>query len=325
MVKTRRSILAALASIPAWSLMGQAALASEAEYPVRPVHIIVPGSPGTAMDRVARYIANELSQAWSVPIYVENKVGASGLIGTDYVAKAAPNGEVLLFTAAVHYVTPWVMPVPYDVQRDFTPVARTSAGSLVLLVPANSPYQTMQELLQDMRARPGELTYGSAGEASTTNLAMVLFNDMANTTARHIPYAGAAQALVDLAGGQLDMSFQSTSSSVSMVKSGKLRVLAVGGAKRSDVFPDAPTVAEAGVPGYDMPIWLGMFAPAGTPDSIVRKLSSAIVEMPSKPSFMEMLASQASYLDIMDSAQMRAVEPAEIAKWKRVVELSRKS
>src|SRR5690606_28506873 len=154
---------------------------------------------------------------------------------------------------------------------------------------------------------------------------MVLFNDMAKTTARHIPYAGAAQALVDLAGGQLDMSFQSTSSSVSMVQSGKLRVLAVGGAKRSDVFPDAPTVAEAGVPGYDMPIWLGMFAPAGTPDPIIKKLSSAIVEMPSKPSFMEMLASQASYLDIMDSAQMSAVEPAEIEKWKRVVELSRKT
>src|SRR5690606_17622687 len=111
-----------------------------------------------------------------------------------------------------------------------------------------------QDLVQDMKARPGDLTYGSAGEASTTNLAMVLFNDMAGTRARHIPYAGAAQVLVDLAGGQLDMSFQSTSSSVSMVRSGKLRVLAVGGTKRSDVFPDAPTVAEAGVPGYDMPI-----------------------------------------------------------------------
>lgn len=325
MVKGRRSILAALASLPALSTLGRIVSASEPAYPARPIHIIVPGSPGTAMDRVARYIANELSQAWSVPVYVENKVGASGLIGSDYVAKAAPNGEVLLFTAAVHYVTPWVMPVPYDVQRDFTPVARTSAGSLVLLVPANSPYQTMQDLLQDMRARPAELSYGSAGEASTTNLAMVLFNDLAKTSARHIPYAGAAQVLVDLAGGQLDMRFQSTSSSASMVRSGKLRVLAVGGAKRSDVFPDAPTVMEAGIPGYDMPIWLGMFAPAGTPEAIVRKLSSAIVQMPSKPGFMEMLASQASYLDIMDSTQMSAVEQAEIEKWKRLVELSKKT
>ncbi len=278
------------------------------------------------MDRVGRYIANELAQAWNIPVFVENKVGASGLIGTDYVAKAPANGDVLLFTAATHYITPWVMPaVPYDVLGDFTPVARTSAGALVFLVPANSPYKTLQDVVLDMQNRPGEVTYASAGEASTTNYAMVLLNAMTQTKARHIPYAGASQALVDLAGSQVDISFQSTSSSVSLVKAGRLRVLAVGGAQRSDVFPDVPTVAESGVPGYEMAIWLGMFAPSGTPQAIVKKLSDEIVKMPAKAGFMEMLASQASYPDIMGTAEMSAAAPAELDKWRRIVALAKQS
>ncbi|RCW68604.1 Bug family tripartite tricarboxylate transporter substrate binding protein [Pseudorhodoferax soli] len=308
-----------------------AALSARAQQPARwpqhPVKFVAIASPGTSLDVTARYLANQLSTRWGRAVTVENKVGANGIIAADFVAKAAPDGYTLLFTGAPHYTNHWIAeaPLPYDTLRDFAPVAKVNNSPLVFVVPASSPYKTMAELIADMKARPNEIKYSSSGTGSTTQLCTVVLNDMTRTVARHIPYKGATGAITDTVSGQVDFSCGGTAPTIPLIKGGRLRALAVTSAKRLSALAEVPTVAEAGVAGYDMTTWLGVLAPASTPAPVVQVLSKELVALAGTEEFLLFCRNQALNVDIADAQALRAEGPQELERWRRIIELARKT
>lgn len=324
MKMTRRALLAPLALAPLASLPLARA---QQGWPQRPIRFVAIASPGTSLDVTARYLANLLGPRLNTNVTVENKVGANGIIASDYVAKAAPDGYTLLFTGAPHYTNRWISeaPLPYDTLKDFAPVAKVNNSPLVFVVPANSPYRTLADLLADMKARPGQVTYSSSGNGSTTHLCSVVLNDMTNTVARHIPYKGATGAITDTVSGQVTFTCGGTAPTLPLIKAGRLRALAVTSAKRLGALSDVPTAAEAGVPGYDQTTWLGVLAPAATPAPVVQRLSDELVALAGSDAFRDFCAAQALNVDIADSRALGAEAPRELARWRRVIELSRKS
>lgn len=295
------------------------------KYPSKPIRIIVPTGAGTGTDLTARNLAVGLSKILGQPVVIENKLGAGGLIGTDIVAKAAPDGYTLLFNYAAHYSNQWVEKPPYDAVADFEPIARLAVSALVLVVGPNSPFHTIQELIAAAKQKPNSLTFGSAGAGTTSHMAAALFSKMAGIELVHIPYKAPSQAAVDAAGGQVDMTFGGLATSLPMIKSGRLRVLAVTTDKRSQNLPDVPTMSESGLLGYEnsSPIWA--FAPRGTPLAIVNELSDALVKVASTPEFKEFCFAQGIDVDIKGAAWCRAEAPKELAKWKDLVALTRQS
>ena len=296
------------------------------QFPSRPVRIIVAASPSTSLDLTARFLVEPLGQRLNTPVLVENKVGANGIIGTDFVAKSPPDGHTLLITAIPIYTNRWVSetPIPYDPIKDFSPIAKLNNSAIVVLVPTNSPYRTLMDLVGDMKARPGEVAYGSAGTGSTTHLAIVVLNEMSRTTARHIPYKGAAAAVTDTVSGQVAFSMQSPSSALQLVKGGRLRALAVSGNRRLEGLPDVPTVAEAGVPGYDLTSFIGIMGPAGIPAPIVQRLSDELLQIGNTPAYREFCIAQSLTVDLADARAFAAEAPKELERWRRVVEASKK-
>lgn len=315
---TRRSILAlpVLAALPATAVRAQ-------EYPSRTIRIVVPVTPGSGTDATARHMANGLSKAWGVPAIVENRPGAGVSIGTDLVAKAAPDGHTLLFTYAAHYSSPWVDKVPYDPIKDFEPVARLATSALVVVTSPASPYKTIADVLAAARQRPGAVTYASAGTGTTGHMAAALFSSMAGVSLAHVPYKAASQVALDAAGGVVDLAFGGLASSLPLIKGGRLRVLAVTTTNRSLNLPDVPTLAEAGLPGYEnsSPIWA--LAPRGTPAAIVAKVSEALTRIAGTPEFKEFCIAQGFEVDIQNAATFRASAAAESEKWRKLVALTR--
>jgi tripartite-type tricarboxylate transporter receptor subunit TctC len=298
--------------------------AAAQDYPSRPIRLIASTAPGTAVDVVARFLATRLPQELPpAVVVVENKLGANGIIATDYVAKSPPDGYTLLITAATHHTNKWLnAKLPYDAIADFKPVARVGNAYLVLVVPSSSPITTTADLIAEMKAKKGQFTYGSAGNGSTTHLGVVLFTSMAGTTATHIPYKGAAQALMDTIGGQVQLNVAGIATALPHIKSGRLRAIAVTGPKRSQSLPDVPTVAETGMPGYEMTTWMGVFAPRATPPDVTAKLSRALVRIGNSPEFREFCAQQGVEVDVADEAVFTAEGPAELERWKRVIDLA---
>ena len=301
-------------------------LAHAQPFPSKPVRIIVAASPSTSLDLTARFLVEPLGQRLNTPVLVENKVGANGIIGTDFVAKSPPDGHTLLITAIPIYTNRWVSetPIPYDPIKDFSPIAKLNNSAIVVLVPTNSPYRTLMDLVGDMKARPGEVAYGSAGTGSTTHLAIVVLNEMSRTTARHIPYKGAAAAVTDTVSGQVAFSMQSPSSALQLVKGGRLRALAVSGNRRLEGLPDVPTVAEAGVPGYDLTSFIGIMGPAGIPAPIVQRLSDELLQIGNTPAYREFCIAQSLTVDLADARAFAAEGPKELERWRRVIEASKK-
>ncbi len=285
----------------------------------KPVRIIVPTGVGSGTDLSTRQIAASMGKAWNVPVVVENKTGASGMIGTDFVAKAAPDGHTLLATYAQHYTNQLVLKTPYDAVEDFEPIARVANSALVISVSPDSPYKTLGDVIEAAREKPGIITYGSSGNGTTSHLAATLLEDMAKVKLNHVPYKAPGQVALDAASGQIDLSFNGMSTVLPLIKGGRLRPVAVTTLQRSQSLPDVPTVAESGYPGYETasPIWL--FVPRGTPQDIVDKLSAGVIAAARTTEFKDLCQQQGLEVDIQDAATAKAAGPGELEKWRKLL------
>jgi tripartite-type tricarboxylate transporter receptor subunit TctC len=253
-------------------------------YPAKPVRIVVPLVPGGNLDIVARAVGQRLGEALGQQVIVENRPGASSLVGTQYVAKSAPDGYTLLAMANTFTAVPAVVANPgYDPVRDFTGVTMTCKVAQVLVVNPSLPVKSVQELVALAKARPGELSYASSGNGSTGHFAAELFNQKAGLKMLHVPYKGNAQAIVDIIAGQVMMMYDQVSTSAPLVKAGKLRALAVTSGARSNLFPDLPTISEAGIKGYEAITFNGLLAPAGTPREALARLQGEVAKVVAVP------------------------------------------
>jgi tripartite-type tricarboxylate transporter receptor subunit TctC len=262
------------------AIVATSAHALAQSYPTRPVRVIVPLSPGGFADVPARIIAPRLSTALGQQFVVENKPGAGGTIGTDFVAKSKPDGYTLLFTGTPHVIAPWLYKtVPYEPLKDFAPIALIASGPYVLVVNPQLPVHSVKELVAAAKAQPGKIDFASSGNGSAQHLVGALFNSMAGIELNHVPYKGSGPAMQDLLSGQVKVSFAGIPNVMPHVKAGRLRALAVTTPKRSPDLPDIPTAAEAGVAGYEATLWLNLSAPAGTPTDIIERLYTELVKV----------------------------------------------
>jgi len=298
-----------------------ACIAAETQrYPTRPVRFVVPFAPGGANDVVARIVALKLSEALGEPVVVDNRGGGGGTIGTDIVAKAPPDGHTLLIASVGMAVNVALYPkLPYDTLKDFAPVTSMGAQPNIVVVNPSVPAKSLGELLALARARPGQLSYGSGGVGSTSHLVTVLFVTMAKVDMLHVPYKGLGPAITDLIGGQLQLAISNVSTALPHVRAGRLRMLAVTTAKRIPMFPDTPTVNEAGVPGYVTTGWYGLLVPAGTPQSIIVTLNRAIAKIMSSAAIREQFGALGLEPDSSSPEAFGKKLRSEIATWGKVI------
>jgi tripartite-type tricarboxylate transporter receptor subunit TctC len=310
-----KTVIALLLALLAGSAAAQ-------DYPAKPVRIIVPYVAGGNADIWARTLAQKLTESLKQAFVVENKPGANGGIGTDYVAKSAPDGYTLLAVASGPIVVNPVLyaQVPYDPLRDLAPVAQCAVYQYVLVTRADAPYKRIQDLVADARARPGSLAYGSTGVGGGNHLAAELFALASGTRFNHIPYKGSAPALADLLGGQLSFMFDTVITSVPHIRAGKLRAFAVSSAKRASSLPEVPTMQEAGFAGYDMSQWQGVLAPAGTPRAVIGPLNAQIVKAMHAPDVHERIAVQGGN-DIVTGTpeEFAALIRADLERYARLI------
>ena len=310
-------------TIAAAMLCVLSAVAGAAPFPERPIRMVLMISPGTGTDVVARFIATAMSKQLGTPVVVENKAGAGGTIGTEFVAKSPSDGYTILITNGGHFTTPWLYDkLAYDPQTDFTPVAQVAASALAVAVATNSPWQSMRELLDDAKKRPGKLTFSSAGQGSASHLTGALMWSMAGVNVQHVPYKSASQAIVDVAGGQVDIAVNGMSGTLPLANGGKLRVLAVTSAKRSELLPTVPTLDEVGLRDFEVISPIFALARVGTPEPIVSALSAAMTAAAATPEFKDLCHTQGLDVDIRGYAAMPAVMTREFARWKRMVVLT---
>ena len=313
---TRRALLrAATASLAA----GSAGWAGAQAFPARPFRIIVPWSAGGSVDIVGRVVAEALHAALGQAGVVENMPGAAGTIGADQVAKATPDGHTLLIgTSSLAIDVAGGRKTPYDLQRDLAPVALVADTRSIVLVQPAAPYQTLADLVAAAKAKPGELTYGTQGVGSPAHLFSELFCQAAGIKMLHVPYSRTRPA-ADLMAGRLSVMFATAPSSIGQAKGGSLRPLAVTGTRRLAALPDVPTVAEAGVPGYEAGQWVGVFAPAATPAPVRERLSQVIAGAVASPAVTSTLEERALEPRPAGAAAMRGIVIAEIGKWGAVM------
>jgi tripartite-type tricarboxylate transporter receptor subunit TctC len=305
------------------ALSAAAANAIAQSYPNRPVRMVVPLSPGGFADVPARVIAPRLSEALGQSVFVENKPGAGATIGTDFVAKSKPDGYTLLFTGTPHVISPALYEyLPYDPLKDFAPVMLVAAGPYVLVVNPQLPVKSVQELIALAKARPGKIDYASSGNGSAQHLVSAMFASMAGIDLSHVPYEGSGPAMQDPISGQVKVSFAGIPNVMPSVRSGKLRALAVSTPKRSPDLPDVPTVAEAGVPGYDATLWLALLAPAGTPGEIVQELYTEAAKTLREPEVEKAITATGVEVNIIGPQELAAFLQAEADKWGKVARAS---
>jgi len=281
------------------------------DYPSRPIRLILPQQPGSATDVLARLVAVKLGDALGQPLVIDNRVGAGGLLGAEAAAKAPPDGYTLLVgaTAWITVAPHTYKALPYDPLVDFLPVSLFAVSQNVLAVNPSLPASSVKELVALMKAKPGELNMASAGIASSSHLAGLLFTSLADVRAVHVPYKGAGASVLAVLSGEAHWTFTPMQGPLPNVRAGKLRALAVGGATRSPALPDVPTVAESGIPEYFSGTWYGLMAPKGTPGAVLERLHAATVKTMAAPDMREQIANQ--------GADARTTSPAEFARFVR--------
>jgi len=293
------------------------------DYPTRTVKIVVPFAPGGSADVFGRFIAQRLGESMGQSFVVENKPGGGSVIGTDGVAKSAPDGYTLLVMSNTHTVNESLIPnKPFQLMRDFVPVAPINYSDLVLVAKAGLPAGNVKELIAAAKAKPGGMSYASSGPGTPYHMAGELFKAMAGVSIVHIPYRGSAGARTDVLGGQLEMMFDAIPTMAEQIKAGKVKAIATTGKQRSPVLPNVPTVHESGVPGYEATIWLGVMAPKGTPQAIVEKLNAEIAKVTGNAEVRRAWTAQGTTAMTMGVAEFTRYMHEDITKWERIVKIS---
>jgi tripartite-type tricarboxylate transporter receptor subunit TctC len=293
------------------------------DYPTKAIKIIVPFAAGGPADVYARFLGVRLQEALGQPVVVEDRPGAGSIIGTDAVAKSAPDGYTLLMMSNTHTVNETLIPnKPYQLMRDFVPVAPVNFSDLVLVVHPSVAASSVAELIKLAKANPGKLNYASSGPGTPYHMAGELFKAMAGVDIVHIPYKGSSGARTDVLGGQVQMMFDAVTTMSQHARAGQVKALGTTGKARSSVLPDVPTIAEAGVPGYEAVIWLGVMVPKGTPTQIVSRLNAEIAKIQNRPDVRQEWAGQGALPMVMTPDEFGRYLNDDIVKWERIVKIS---
>jgi tripartite-type tricarboxylate transporter receptor subunit TctC len=308
------------AALVATSLAGSLPTAAQ-EYPDRTTHLIVPQAAGGATDTFARIIGQKLSERWKQPVVVENRPGAGGIIGTDAVAKAVPDGYTLLVTYEGTQAINQSLyeKIPFDSVKDFQPIATIAVTPFMLVAGTQNKAVTLKDFIAYARANPDKVTYGSAGIGSVNHLLGEMLKADANIRIVHVPYKGVAQAISDVIGGHVDAAFASAPSVISTVRQGLVRALAVSSGTRAAISPDTPTIAEAGVEKFDVDPWFGVLGPAGLSPEITQKISRDVAEVLETPELKDLLSQQGAAPLVMSPDAFRSLLEKDIGKWARII------
>ena len=314
-------------SVQRWFAIAMVAMASIAstavsaqQYPIRPIRLVVPFAPGGGTDIIARLVAQDLTQAWGHPVVVDNRGGSGGIVGTEIAAKAAPDGyTMMLCSLGLSYAPALYSKLPYDTEKDLLPVSLVATQPFVYVVVPALGVNSMKGLIALAKAKPGEIRYGSGGSGGSSHLGTELLRTMTGISLVHVPYKGTGPALTAMLGGEIQVQLIGISSVVPHMKSGRMRALAVSGAKRSAAAPEVPTVAEAGVPGYAFDVWYGMLYPAGTPRAIVGKANAGINDVLKSPALAQRFAAVGLEPAGSTPEAFAKLIRSEMAKWRKVV------
>ena len=290
-------------------------------YPAKPIRIIVPSPPGDGSDLMARAISDKLGAAWNTPVVVDNRTGAGGRVGAEAAAKSPADGYTLIMgNAGSHGINAALYAdLPYDIERDFAPITQVMRSPNVLVVSPTLPAGSVPELIALFKASPGKYSYGSGGNGSSAHLSAELFKSMAGVDVVHVPYKGASPALTDVIAGRVVMFIGNLPPAMPHIKSGNVKALAVTTAQRSTLVPDIPTLAEAGLPGFETVAWFGLFAPAGTPKAIVDKLQAEVARIVREPDIRDRIAALGGEPVGNRPDEFAAIVKGDVAKWKKVV------
>ncbi|WP_077000810.1 tripartite tricarboxylate transporter substrate binding protein [Variovorax sp. KK3] len=316
MIHRRHFMLAAASStLPTW--------AAADTYPAQPVRAVVSNAPGTGTDITARFIANQMSRKWGVAVVVDNKAGAGGALGTDFVAKAAADGYTILFSTGAHYSLPVLYDnLNFDARGDLTPVASFAQAPIVVFVPADSPFKTVQDLVAAAKKAPGTVSYASPGAGTSSHLGAVMLAQQAGIEMLHVPYKSASQAALEVASGQAQVGFNGTGVTLPLLQAGKIRMLAVTSLKRSISLPQVPTLDESGLKGYDFVTPILALVRTGTPAPIVEAIGAAMTAAAAQPEFKELCKAQGLDVAIQGPAALQSAAPREFDKARRLVQLA---
>jgi tripartite-type tricarboxylate transporter receptor subunit TctC len=319
--------LCALASLVQHGSAAAAAATATQSYPTKPVRMVIHIGPGSSMDIVGRVLAQRVTETWGQSLIVDNRGGAGGTIGIDVVAKAAPDGYTILFaSSSMAIASSYYRKLPFDARRDFEPITQISSRLNVLVVSPGSPVHSVKDLIALAKAKPGQLSFGSGGgTGSSDHMAGELFKLLAGVDILHVPYKSGPAALNDLMGGQLQMYLGGVPINLPMIKAGKVRALATSGTKRAPQLPDLPTIAEAGIPGFEVNVWYGLFAPRGTPAAIVTKISGDVSRLLATPEMKERFSGLGVEAEGTTAAEFAAFFRRDVEKWAKVVKAAKLS
>jgi tripartite-type tricarboxylate transporter receptor subunit TctC len=296
---------------------------AQASYPTKPIRLVVAFAPGGIADFAARSVSQRLAEALGVPVVVENRAGAGGVIGADLVAKSAPDGHTLLVTSISHTINPSVTKnLPFDTQRDFVPVMLIADAPNILVLHPSVQASSLSEFIALLKRRPGQLNYASSGIGTSTHLCGELFKSMTGVELQHVPYKGGGPAVADLLGGQVQLMFATLPTVLDHVRAGKLRAIGVTGAQRFTGAAEIPTIGEAGLPGYEVSGWSGLFAPARTPRAAIDRLAAETAKILADSALKQRFLAQGAEAAVKMPDEFAAFVDAELRKWRKVAEAS---